>query len=141
MNQISEVITTLEHYKVVIRDTLEYSLPRDKYDMDAYNEKKRSILIELDQNTPLKSIITNSGENGEKLEKMIRDFYEEVYGEGSTILKAAEDGLRVDHAQHLAIFKGVLPIHENIEGMVRGIIADAKKKCIALSHTSLLLIN
>ena len=127
MNQISEVITTLEHYKVVIRDTLEYTLPRDKYDMDAYNEKKRSILIELDQNTPLKSIITNSGENGEKLEKMIRDFYEEVYGEGSTILKAAEDGLRVDHAQHLAIFKGVLPIHENIEGMVRGIIADAKK--------------
>lgn len=127
MNQISEVITTLEHYKVVIRDTLEYTLPRDKYDMDAYNEKKRSILIELDQNTPLKSIITNSGENGEKLEKMIRDFYEEVYDEGSTILKAAEDGLRVDHAQHLAIFKGVLPIHENIEGMVRGIIADAKK--------------
>ncbi len=127
MNQISEVITTLEHYKVVIRDTLEYTLPRDKYDMDAYNEKKRSILIELDQNTPLKSIITNSGENGAKLEKMIRDFYEEVYGEGSTILKAAEDGLRVDHAQHLAIFKGVLPIHENIEGMVRGIIADAKK--------------
>lgn len=127
MNQISEVITTLEHYKVVIRDTLEYTLPRDKYDMDAYNEKKRSILIELDQNTPLKSIITNSGENGEKLEKMIRDFYEEVYGEGSTILKAAEDGLRVDHAQHLAIFKGVLPIHENVEGMVRGIIADAKK--------------
>lgn len=127
MNQISEVITTLEHYKVVIRDTLEYTLPRDKYDMDAYNEKKRSILIELDQNTPLKSIITNSGENGEKLEKMIRDFYEEVYGEGSTILKAAEDGLRVDHAQHLAIFKGVLPIHENIEGMVRGIIADSKK--------------
>ena len=58
---------------------------------------------------------------------LFRSFYEEVYGEGSTILKAAEDGLRVDHAQHLAIFKGVLPIHENIEGMVRGIIADAKK--------------
>lgn len=127
MNQVSEVITTLEHYKVVIRDTLEYTLPRDNYDMNAYNEKKRSILVELDQNTPLKSIINNSGENGQKLEKLIRDFYEEVYGESSTILKAAEDGLRVDHAQHLAIFKSVLPIHENIEGMVRGILADAKK--------------
>lgn len=127
MNQVSQVLTTLEHYKVVVRDTLEYTLPRDNYDMNAYNEKKRSILVEVDQNTPLKSIITNSGENGEKLEKLIRDFYEEVYGEGSTIIKAAEDGLRVDHAQHLAIFKSVLPIHENIEGMVRGIIADAKK--------------
>lgn len=127
MNQVSQVLTTLEHYKVVVRDTLEYTLPRDNYDMNAYNEKKRSILVEVDQNTPLKSIITNSGENGEKLEKLIRDFYEEVYGDGSTIIKAAEDGLRVDHAQHLAIFKSVLPIHENIEGMVRGIIADAKK--------------
>lgn len=141
MNQVSEVITTLEHYKVVIRDTLEYTLPRDNYDMNAYNEKKRSILVELDQNTPLKSIINNSGENGEKLEKMIRDFYEEVYGDSSTILKAAEDGLRVDHAQHLSIFRGVLPIHENIEGMVRGIIADAKKNNIDVSvveHVDLL---
>ncbi len=127
MNQVSQVITTLEHYKVVIRDTLEYTLPRDNYDMNAYNEKKRSILVEIDQNTPLKSIINNSGENGEKLEKLIRDFYEEVYGDGSTILKVADNDLRVDHAQHLAIFKAVLPIHENIEGMVRGIIADAKK--------------
>ncbi len=127
MNQVSQVITTLEHYKVVIRDTLEYTLPRDNYDMNAYNEKKRSILVEIEQNTPLKSIITNSGENGEKLEKLIRDFYDEVYGDGSTIIKVADDGLRVDHAQHLAIFKAVLPIHENIEGMVRGILADATK--------------
>ncbi len=130
MNQVSQVVTTLEHYKVVIRDTLEYTLPRDKYDMNAYNEKKRSILVEVDQNTPLKSIINNSGENGQKLEKLIRDFYEEVYGDGSTIIKVADNDLRVDHAQHLAIFKSVLPIHENIEGMVRGILADAKKNGI-----------
>lgn len=127
MNQISEVIATLEHYKVAVRDTLEYTLIRDNYDINSFNEKKRSILIELEQPTPLKSIIDNSGENGQKLEKLIRDFYDQVYGEPSTILKAADDGLRVDHAQHIAIFKGVLPIHENVEAMVKGIIADANK--------------
>lgn len=127
MNQISEVIATLEHYKVAVRDTLEYTLIRDNYDINSFNEKKRSILIELEQPTPLKSIIDNSGENGQKLEKLIRDFYDQVYGEHSTILKAADDGLRVDHAQHIAIFKGVLPIHENVEAMVKGIIADANK--------------
>lgn len=127
MNQISEVIATLEHYKVAVRDTLEYTLIRDNYDLNSFNEKKRSILIELEQPTPLKSIIDNSGENGQKLEKLIRDFYDQVYGEHSTILKAADDGLRVDHAQHIAIFKGVLPIHENVEAMVKGIIADANK--------------
>jgi len=127
MNQISEVLATLEHYKVAIRDTLEYTLTKDSYDITAFNEKKRSVLIELEQPTPLKSIINNSGENGQKLEKLIRDFYDQVYGEHSTILKAAEDGLRVDHAQHIAIFQGVLPIHENIEAMVKGILADAHK--------------
>lgn len=127
MNQISEVLATLEHYKVAVRDTLEYTLVKDNYDIAAFNEKKRSVLIELEQPTPLKSIIDNSGENGQKLEKLIRDFYDQVYGDHSTILKAAEDGLRVDHAQHIAIFKGVIPIHENIEAMVKGILADAHK--------------
>lgn len=128
MNQISEVITTLLHYKVVVRDTLEYTLAKDKYEEALFNEKKRSILVELEEKTPLRSILDNSGENGQKLETLIRDWYAEVYGEESTILKLANDGLRVDHAQHLAIFKGVIPIHENVESMVQGIINDAKSK-------------
>ena len=128
MNQPTQVIATLEHYKVAIRDTLEYTLNKEKYDINAFKDKKRSVLIEVEQPTPLKSIINASGENGEKLEKMIRDFYADVYGEESTILKEADDGLRVDHAQHISIFKGVVPIHENIEAMVSGIIRDAKTK-------------
>jgi hypothetical protein len=128
MNQISEVVTTLIHYKVVVRDTLEYTLQKPSYDVNLFKEKKRSILVEVDQPTPLKSIIDNSGENGQKLEKAIRDFYGLVYGDNSTILKLADDGLRVDHAQHQAIFSAVVPIHENIEAMVLGIIADGKSK-------------
>ena len=134
MNQPTQVIATLEHYKVAIRDTLEYTLNKEAYNLDAYKEKKRSVLIEVEQPTPLKSIINASGENGQKLEKMIRDFYDDVYGDESTILKLADDGLRVDHAQHIAIFKGVVPIHENIEAMVSGIIRDAKGKGIDVSQ-------
>jgi hypothetical protein len=133
MNQISEVLTTLIHYKVVVRDTMEYTLPKDSYDVSLFKEKKRSILVELDQPTPLKSILDKSGENGKNLEKTIRDFYDQVYGDSSTILKLADDGLRVDHAQHLAIFKGVLPIHENVEAMCIGIINDAKKNNVDVS--------
>lgn len=134
MNQISEVIATLEHYKVAVRDTLEYTLVKDSYDINAFKEKKRSVLVELEQPTPLRSIIDNSGENGQKLEKMIRDFYDQVYADSSTILKAAEDGLRVDHAQHIAIFKGVIPIHENVEAMVKGILADAHKNNVDVAQ-------
>ena len=75
MNQTSVVLTTLLHYNVMVRDTLEYCLPKETYDVNLFKEKKRSVLVEVDQNTPLKKIITDSGENGEKLEKAIRDFY------------------------------------------------------------------
>lgn len=128
MNQISEVVATLIHYKVVVRDTMEYCLPKDQYDVNLFKEKKRSILVELEQPTPLKNIIDHSQESGPKLEKLIRDFYDEVYGDNSTILKLADDGLRVDHAQHLAIYKGALPIHENVEAMIIGILNDGHKQ-------------
>ncbi len=134
MNQITQVLTTLLHYKVVVRDTLEYALVKESYDINLYNEKKRSILVELDENTPLRSILNNSGENGEKLEKTIRDWFAEVYGDDSTIIKVATDGIRVDHAQHQAIYKGVVPIHENIEAMIQGIIKDAKSKGIDVAE-------
>ena len=124
MNQISEVVTTLEHYNVAVRDTLEYCIRKDSYDPKLFSEKKRSILIEVDQHTPLKDIIDHSGENGEKLEKAIRDFYAEVYGDDSTILKSADDGLRVDHNQHLAIYRHVLPIHENVNNMILGVLQN-----------------
>ena len=128
MNQTSVVLTTLLHYNVMVRDTLEYCLPKETYDVNLFKEKKRSVLVEVDQNTPLKKIITDSGENGEKLEKAIRDFYAEVYGEESTILHLADDGLRVDHAQHPAIYQHVLPIHENVTAMINGILKDAHEK-------------
>jgi hypothetical protein len=118
----------------MVRDTLEYAIRKDSYDLKIFDEKKRVIKAELDQPTPLRSIIDHSGENGQKLEKLIRDFYDEVYGDDSTILKRAEDGLRVDHAQHLAIFKGVIPIHENIEAMILGISRDAKNKNIDVNE-------
>jgi hypothetical protein len=76
MNQISEVLATLIHYNVAVRDTLEYCLKKDKYDPNLFKEKKRSILVEVDQHTPLKDIIDHSGENGVKLEKSIREFYD-----------------------------------------------------------------
>ncbi len=134
MNQVSQVVTTLLHYHVAVRDTLEYCLNKPQYDINLFNEKKRSVLVEVDQHTPLKDIIDHSGENGEKLEKAIREFYAEVYGDESTILKLAEDGLRVDHNQHLAIYKHVLPICENVQSMINGVLNDARSKKIDVAE-------
>lgn len=136
MNQQSVVITTLLHYCVQVRDTMEYCLRKDAYDVPQFKERKRSVLVEVEQPTPLKSIIDNSGDNGQKLEKDIRAFYAEVYGDDSTILHLAEDGLRVDHNQHLAIYKHVIPIHENVYSMITGIINDAAPKNIDVAEAA-----
>lgn len=127
MNRNSLALATLINYKVLVRDTMEYTLPRDNYDVNVFKLKKRGVIIEVDQNTPLKGLIDANGENGKKFEQLIRDWYEKVYGDSSTILKLADDGLRVDHAQHLEIWSGVLPIHQNVEAMVQGVANEAKK--------------
>lgn len=148
MNNVSEVVVTLEHYNVAVRDTLEYCMvrvqrdPNDPsknipvpYDVNLYNEKKRSILVEVDQHTPLKDIIDHSEEAGKNLEKSIRDFWNDIYSDNSTVVKLGKaadgsDEVRVDHNQHLKIYPYVLPIHENINNMILGILNDAHKNNI-----------
>ena len=125
MNQISEVVATLIHYNVAVRDTLEYTIKKEKYEVELFQAKKKAILIEVNESTPLKKIIESSGDNGKALDKQIRDFYDQIYGDDSTVLKLGVDGLRVDAAQHLAIFTQVVPIREHIEDMINGILNDA----------------
>lgn len=131
MNNISKTITTLIHYNVVIRDLLQFTFQRDSYNPEAYKNEKRGVIIEVDENTHLKNILTQAGENGAKLEQQIRDFYEAIFGEKTTVLKLADDGVRVDHNQHDEIFKGVLPIHESITGIILSGIAEGKKNMAA----------
>lgn len=131
MNNISKTLTTLIHYNVVIRDLLQFTFRRDKYDPEAYKNEKRGVIIEVDENTHLKNILAQAGENGEKLEKQIRDFYESIFGEKATVLKLADDGVRVDHNQHAEIYKGVLPIHESINGIILSGINEGKRNLAA----------
>lgn len=125
---MSKTIATLLHYNVLIRDTLEYTLSKPLYDVNFYNYKKHGVKVELDEKTPLAMFIEKNGEAGEKLKKMILDFYDKIYGNDSTILKVAADGLRVDKAQHLAIFESVLPIHEELRKIIDIHIDFAKKQ-------------
>jgi len=141
MNQTSVVLTTLIHYNVMVRDTLEYCLNKDTFDVNLFKNKKRAVIIEVDENTPLKNIINNSTENeaGAKFEKLVREFYDEVYSDNSRILSLGVDPdgkeeLRVDRSQSLTIYKYVLPIHQNVSAMITGILNDAHSKNIDVAE-------
>ena len=81
MENIQKAIVTLLHYNTIIRDTLEYTIKKKEYNLDFYNFKKRGVLVEIEQNTPLKIFLDKAGENGQKLTTRIKDFYDTIYGD------------------------------------------------------------
>ena len=134
MNPQTAAIVNLVNFKSAVRDTLEYALKRDTHSVQAYENKKKIILNEFNARTVLHNTIDNSGEAGEKLKEMIQKLIDEIYGENSTIVRAADDGLRVDVAQAIAIFEAVIPVHENVEMMVQSLIRDCRAKNIDVSE-------
>ncbi len=134
MNQPSQIIATLIDYAAVVGDTLEYCLRKPSYDVNAFQARQKKILDEVDNPYAIKQFIDQHGEEGAELEKAIREFHEEVYGENSTILKLAGSELRVDHAQHNVIYKHVLPIYANIDGIIRVFVNSAHKDGLDVSE-------
>ena len=119
MHYIDRIIVSIIYYNSCIRDTLEYCLDKENYDINVYNHKKNVISNELNQDTPLKVFLDRQGENGEKTKQIIADFINDFYSEDSNVIKLAADGLRVDHAQNINILEAVIPLHENINSIVR----------------------
>ena len=119
MLPISRVIVSLVYYNSLIRDTLEYTINREKFDVKFYDYKKHGIINEPLLNTPLKQFLDNNGEKGEELRKLINEFGEALYSEKSTILRPEADNVHVDHNQDVTIFEKVVPLHEQITAVIR----------------------
>ncbi len=119
MLPISRVIVSLVYYNSLVRDTLEYTIRRDKFDVRFYDYKKNGIVNEPKLNTPLKSFLDSNGEKGAKLKELIEDFANTLYGDDSTILHRENDTVRVDHNQDVTIFSKTIPLHEQINAVIR----------------------
>ncbi len=119
MLPISRVITSMVYYNSLVRDTLEYTMNREDYQVEFYNYKKYGIINEVLLNTPLKSFLDNNGEKGDELRKKLIAFGDEVYGDKSTILKPTDKTVRVDHGQDVKLFDLIVPIHEELNAVIK----------------------
>lgn len=120
MLPISRVIVSFVYYNSLVRDTLEYTLKRDQFDVKFYDYKRNGIVHEIELNTPLKGFIEqNSEKGGPELLKQIQDFIAALYDDKSTIIVREENGVRIDHAQDVTIFDKVIPLHEQINAVIR----------------------
>ena len=119
MNTISRVIVSLVYYNSLVRDTLEYTLKKDKFEVNFYDYKRNGIVNEIKLQTPLKAFLDQNGEKGEELRKKLETFGNDFYSDTSTVIKKTADGLRVDHAQSVRIFESVIPLHEELNSIIK----------------------
>ena len=130
MNNYTAAIASFVRFDVVVFNTLEYAMKKDKYEVDAYKARKEIITTEINQNTPLKNCLANSGEAGKNLLEKINELLSEVYSDDSIIAKLSQDGseLRVDYSQAIKVFELVLPIHEEVRKIIAAHVAAATKE-------------
>lgn len=127
MNNLSLSILTLLHYNVIVRDTLEYALNRPTYTVEAFQYKKRGLMVEIEQPTALKQFIDKNPEIGKKVTEEINSLYAAVYSDDSTICRIAGNELRVDQGQHLTIYENVIPLHEDIKKIIDAHLGFARR--------------
>lgn len=129
MNNYTAAIASFVRFDVVVFNTLEYSMKKDKYDVEAYKARKEIINTEITQNTPLKNCLDNSGDAGKNLLEKIQELLKLIYSDESTIVKLSQDGseLRVDYSQAIAVFEAVLPIHEELRKIIGAHVVAAQK--------------
>ena len=127
MNNLSLSILTLIHYNVLVRDTLEYALNRPTYSLEAYNYKKKGIMVEIEQKTALKQFLDQNEKIGKKITDEIKALYAEVYADDSTICKVATKELRVDNGQHMAVYDNVFALREDINNVIAAHLGFARK--------------
>ena len=130
MNNYTLAISSFLRFNVVVLNTFEYVMRKDKYEINAYNARKDILHNEITNNTPLKNCCDNSGEAGKKLVKLVEDLIDVAYSPASTIVKVSGDGneLRVDHAQHIALYEAVMPLYDEMRNVINAHVQAARKE-------------
>jgi len=128
INKPTQFLLSLYHYSIFIRDTLEYTFKKDIYHVQAYRARKQALSASLADRGQLKAILAKLGDNGPKIEEKLKEFIDLVYSDTSTVIKETTTELRVDHAQHLAIFDMVVGLHQTIWDMVTGYLTAAETR-------------
>ena len=127
MNQTSQYIFNLYHYLLNLRDTMEYTIDRE-HTKQLYDQRKEVLTKGLVTGSALGNFLDNNKEQGDKIREKINEFFDDVYGDDSSILTVTADGkVRVDHTQHIKIFDYVTGLSESIRDIIYGYMNYARQ--------------
>jgi len=127
MNDLNKFIANIYVVLLNLRDTLHFCMDIEQ-PVNVFKARKEGIASGYMENSALKKFLDDNKEKGAEIEKHLRDFVEEIYGDDSTVLKIAEDKVRVDHTQHIKIYENVVGLNETIRDILRNYMGFAMKQ-------------
>ena len=127
MNQTTRYDMDIYQISVIIRDTLEYLVPKKEgYRADVYKQRKQIIETALNERHALSRFLAENKEAGEKIRTNITDFYDLVYGDESRAVFLENDNVVVDAGYATQILDYIVGLHETIYDICNGFIKYAK---------------
>lgn len=127
MNQTTHYILGIYQINLILRDSLEYMMPNKEFKLEAYNHRERGLKSLLNENAPFGQFVKNNGEKAEEVMKNLQRFYDEVYGENSSIVKVHGDKVEVDASKHTIFYEMVVGIFQTIEDIMQGFLKHARE--------------
>lgn len=128
MNQTTRYVMDIYQVSVIIRDTLEYVIPKNEgYRTDVYKQRKQIMFTALDEKHALSRFLSENKEAGEKIRQNLTDFYDMVYGDDSRAVFLENDKVIVDSGYNTQVLDYVVGLHETIYDICLGFIKFAKE--------------
>lgn len=127
MNNLSQCIFDISHVAKNLRDTLEFVLPKE-LPFKAYDARKKVLATVFEEKSFIAKFIEDNGDKLAEFKKNFKEYFDEIYGDESHILtKTSEDTIRVDHAQNIAIYRGVIYLGETFRDIMFSHVARARQ--------------
>lgn len=126
MNQATRYVMGIYQLGVLIRDSLEYGIPKENYDLNVYETRKSNIKHTIEDNSPFMHFLSQQKEIGDEIKKNVLDFVDLVYGDDARVAHVEDGKLVVDPAFATQVFDYVVGLHETISDIVRGYLTQSK---------------
>lgn len=128
MNQASKYAVELYHVSLVIRESIEYAIKKDNYDINVFKRNKDMITKLTSENTPFDNLLKQNGENGNKIRENVASFIELLYADDARAIRVEDEKVIVDYAFSTQIFDYVVGLHEVLNDILNGFAKKAKEE-------------
>ena len=120
MNNETRYALAFYNVTLIIRDCLEYAIPNAKLSVENYNNRKVMLAHLLEDKSPIQYFCDNNGETGAKIRTQVHEFFDDVFGEDSRIVKIDHDQVFVEQSLTIQLLDYIIGLHETFSDICRG---------------------